>query len=76
MMTFDSQETTFNRVRAADQVPPPPQSMPMPAPYGKRSYKPGLRYRKRGRFLHYPEEKSGLALFPSSGYSAVALGRC
>lgn len=26
-------------------------------------------YGRRGRFLHYPEEKPGQTLFPSRGYS-------
>lgn len=32
--------------------------------------------RRRGRFLHWPEEKPGIRLFNANGYSSVALGRC
>ena len=33
-------------------------------------------YRRRGRFLYWPEEKPGVKLFNDNNYSAVVLGRC
>lgn len=62
----------LDHLAAAGSVPPPAQ-----LPLIRALYPPRRRgYRKRGRFLHYPEERWGVKLFPSDGYSAVALGRC
>lgn len=58
-------------VRYAGEIPPAAQlPMILWTPRRRRSY------RRRGRFLFYPEELSGTGLFPKDGYSPVALGRC
>lgn len=60
-------QTSTNTSWAAGQMPPTLPIGSVPCPYGKRSYKPGLRWRRRGRFL-MPED---VALIHTN-----TLGRC
>ena len=67
MLTTPVSET----LRFAGEIPPAAQ-----LPLILWAPRPKCPYRRRGRFLHWPEEKPGVRLFIEEGYSAVALGRC
>lgn len=59
-------------INFSGEVPPVAQ---LPAILGMYP-KPRRGRKRRGRFLHYPEERPGVKLFLSEGYSALCLGRC